>query len=209
MIDFFTAGTPNGHKVAIALEELALPYRLHALDLRKSESKTPDFLRINPNGKIPAIVDNDGNDGAAPITVFESGAILIYLAEKTGKLLAPSGQARYEALAWLMFQMSAIGPIFGQVGYFTVFAKEKVPHAIDRFVTEGKRIVKVLDDRLADREYLAGDYSIADIASYPWMQVAMERMNMAEGAPHAKRWLDRVGARPAVQKGMTIPPSLF
>jgi GST-like protein len=196
MIDLYFAPTPNGKKISIALEELGLPYQVHALDLAKGEQKRPEFLAINPNGKIPAIVDSDG-----PTTVFESGAILIYLGEKTGRLLPRSGQARFDVLEWLMFQMSAVGPMFGQVGYFTR-QKEPNPGAIERFTVEAKRIGDVLDKRLSQVEYLAGDYSIADIATWPWVKPALAMLG--DGWPHLKAWFERVGARPAVQRGAAV-----
>jgi GSH-dependent disulfide-bond oxidoreductase len=203
MIDLYTGPTPNGRKASVMLEELALPYTLHALDLKKDEQKTPAFLAINPNGRIPAIVDHDAAGG--PITVFESGAILIYLAEKTGKLLAPSGKARYDALEWVMFQMSAVGPMFGQYFHFATVAPEKLPYAIERYLKESLRILGVLDGRLEGREHLAGEYSIADVCTYPWVAGVFDRFEGAASLTHVRAWLDRVGARPAVQKGMKIP----
>ncbi|MEP7127116.1 MAG: glutathione S-transferase N-terminal domain-containing protein [Byssovorax sp.] len=200
MIDLYTWKTPNGRKASVMLEELGLPYTLHAVDIGKGEQHTPDFVARNPNGRIPVIVDSDG-----PTTVFESGAILIYLAEKTGKLLAPSGPQRYSALEWLMFQMSAVGPMFGQLGHFAVFAKEKIPYAIERYTTESLRIMGVLDKRLADHEYLAGDYSIADVATYPWVSAMVERLPKEPVLEGVARWIARVGERPAVQRGMKIP----
>jgi GST-like protein len=202
MIDLYTAATPNGRKAVIMLEELGLPYTLHALDIRKEEQHRPDFLAINPNGKIPAIVDHDAGEALA---VFESGAILIYLAEKTGRLLAPSGRARYEALEWVMFQMSAVGPMFGQYFHFATVAPEKLPYAIERYRKEALRIFVVLEGRLADHDYLAGDYSIADVCTYPWAAGVIDRLEDTAGLTHVRAWLARVGARPAVQKGMTIP----
>lgn len=203
MIDLYTAGTPNGRKATIMLEEVGLPYTLHALDLKKEDQKKPGFLAINPNGRIPAIVDHDAPGG--PVSVFESGAILIYLAEKTGKLLAPSGPARYEALEWVMFQMSAVGPMFGQWFHFALAAPEKLPYAIERYQKESLRILGVLDGRLAAHPYLAGDYSIADVCTYAWVAGAIDRLEGTAGLGHVRGWLERVGARPAVQKGMKIP----
>jgi glutathione S-transferase len=196
MIDLYFAPTPNGLKITIALEELGLPYKVHRLDLAKGEQKQPEYLAINPNGKIPAIVDSDG-----PTTVFESGAILIYLGDKTGRLLPATGQARYSVLEWLMFQMSAVGPMFGQVGYFTRLSQPN-PGALERFTTEAKRISTVLDGQLARGEYLAGDYSIADIATYPWVKLALPLLG--GDLPRLKAWVERVGARPAVQRGLTV-----
>ena len=203
MIDLYTFGTPNGKKASIMIEEVGLPYEVHVIDIRKGEQHDPKFVAVNPNGKIPAIVDRDGEGG--PVTVFESGAILIYLAEKTQKLLAPSGRARYEALEWVMFQMGGAGPMFGQLNHFNMFAPEKIPYAIDRYSKESLRIFNVLDARLADREYLAGEYTIADVCMYPWVAFMRERVPGAGDLAHVKAWVDRVGARPAVQKGMSIP----
>ena len=206
MIDFYTWTTPNGFKVGIALEELALPYRTHPVDLGKQEQFRPEFLRVNPNNKIPAIVDPDG-PGGEPITVFESGAILIYLADKTGRLLARDGAARYDALQWLMFQMSAIGPQFGQYYHFFHSAPEAVPYARDRFAGEVRRIYRVVEHHLAGREFFAGDYSIADVASYPWLRNARTfGVDLAEH-PNLARWLEAVGARPAVQRGLEMKKS--
>jgi GST-like protein len=200
MIDLYTSTTPNGRKASVMLEEVGLSYELHALTL-KGDQRTPEFLAINPNGRIPAIVDRD-----AGVTVFESGAILIYLAEKTGKLLAPSGQARYEALEWVMFQMSAVGPMFGQFYHFTRAAPDKLPYAIDRYTNEAQRILGVLDGRLAGREHLAGAYSIADVCTYPWVAGVIDLVEPDTAKlPHVRAWVARVGERPAVQKGMKIP----
>lgn len=199
MIDLYTSTTPNGQKIPIALEELGLPYKVHHLDLQKDDQHKPEFLAINPNGKIPAIVDREG-----PTTVFESGAILIYLAEKTGKLLPPSGPERYETLAWLMFQVGGVGPMFGQLGHFTLYSKEKVPYAIERYTNEADRLLGVLDARLGEVEYLARSYSIADIATYPWVASVVQRMPKEKSFVHVNAWLERMGSRPAVQKGMKI-----
>ncbi len=206
MIDLYTAATPNGRKAVIMLEEIGLPYTLHALDLKKEEQHRPEYLAVNPNGKIPAIVDHDA--AGAPggkLAVFESGAILLYLADKTGKLLAPSGPARYEALEWVMFQMSAVGPMFGQYNHFATAAPEKIPYAIERYAKESTRLLGVLDRRLADHDYLAGDYSIADVCTYAWVHGVVDRLDDTAGLTRVRAWLARVGARPAVQKGMTIP----
>ena len=202
MIDLYTAATPNGRKASIMLEELGLPYTLHALDLKKGDQHQAAFLALNPNGRIPAIVDHDGAGG--PVTVFESGAILIYLAEKTGKLLAASGQDRYTALEWVMFQMSAVGPMFGQWFHFALAHSEKIPYAIERYQKESLRILGVLDARLATHEHLAGAYSIADVCTYAWVDGVIERLG-DPGFPHVRAWLARVGARPAVQRGMKVP----
>jgi GST-like protein len=198
MIELYTAATPNGHKVSIALEELGLPYRVHALSFDRKEQKTPEFLRINPNGRIPAIVD----DGFA---VFESGAILIYLAEKTGRLLPTDMQGRSLALQWLMFQMGGIGPMQGQANVFYRYFPEKLQGAIDRYQHETRRLYEVLDRRLGEAEYLAGDYGIADIATYPWVRLHGWAGVAVEGLEHLQRWMAALATRPAVQRGLLIP----
>jgi len=203
MIELYTWGTPNGRKVSIMLEEAALPYRVHAINIGKDEQFAPDYLAINPNGKIPAIVDPDGPDGR-PIAMMESGAILIYLARKSGMLL-PSGRGEYEALQWLMFQMGGVGPIFGQVHHFLRAAKEPVPYAIERYGRETKRLYGVLNGRLANHEYLAGTYSIADIATYPWVARHEWHKTDLNDFPAVKRWFDTISARPAVKQGMNVP----
>jgi GST-like protein len=204
MIDLYTWTTPNGRKVSIMLEELALPYRAHPINIGKDDQFKPDYLKINPNGKIPSIVDPDGPDGK-PIAMMESGAILVYLADKTGKLLAKSGRPRYVALQWLMFQMGGVGPMFGQTHHFLRAAKEQVPYAIERYSKETRRLYSVLDGHLKDHAYLADDYSIADIATYPW--VARHEWHKVElgDFPNVKRWYDAISARPAVKKGMDVP----
>ena len=204
MIDLYTWSTPNGRKASIMLEECGLAYKTHAINIGKDEQFTPEFIAINPNSKIPAIVDSDGPDGQ-PLTVFESGAILIYLAEKTGKFLAKSGRARSEALQWLMFQMGGVGPIFGQVHHFLRAAKEPVPYAIERYSKEKDRLYQVLDKRLKTQQYLAGEYSIADIATYPWVARYEWHKTDLNAVPNVKRWFDAISARPAVQRGMAVP----
>jgi GSH-dependent disulfide-bond oxidoreductase len=201
MIDLYTAATPNGHKVSIALEEMGLPYRLHALSLGDGDQKQPWFLAINPNGRIPAIVDRDADDFA----VFESGAILIYLAEKTGKFLGSDARSRSRALQWLMFQMGGVGPMMGQANVFYRYAPEKIPYAIGRYQRESRRLFEVLDRRLGEAEYLAGDYSIADMATWPWVRVYEWAGLSVDGLPHLQRWLAAVGERPAVIKGKDLP----
>jgi GSH-dependent disulfide-bond oxidoreductase len=203
MIDLYTWTTPNGRKVSIMLEEIGLPYRVHAINIGKDEQFAPDYLKINPNGKIPSIVDPEGPDGK-PIAMMESGAILIYLARKTGKLLPP-GRKEYEALQWLMFQMGGVGPMFGQTHHFLRAAKEQVPYAIERYSKETKRLYAVLNERLKGSDYLTGEYSIADIATYPWVARYEWHKTDLNDFPGVKRWFDAISARPAVKKGMTVP----
>ena len=204
MIDAYSWATPNGHKVHIMLEETGLPYRVHGVNIRTGDQFKPEFLRISPNNRIPAIVDRDGPNGK-PISLFESGAILIYLAGKTGKFLPLDLHARYGALQWLMWQMGNVGPMFGQANHFRAYAVEKIPYAIERYTNEANRLTNVLDKRLAETRYLAGgEYSIADIAVFPWMRGAERRgVNMAE-YPHAQRWFNETHARPAVQRGLQV-----
>lgn len=202
MIDLYTAATPNGHKASIALEELELSYQVHPIDLMKLEQKEPDFLKINPNGRIPAIVDRDEDDFA----VFESGAILVYLAEKTGRLLPTDTKGRSVVMQWLMFQMAGVGPMMGQANVFFRYAPEKIPFAIERYQNESRRLFEVLDGRLAEAEYLGGgDHSIADIATYPWVAIYPWPGVSIEGLENLQRWLKLVGGRAAVQKGLKIP----
>ncbi len=204
MIDLYTAATPNGWKVSIALEELGLPYQVHAIRLEKLEQKEPWFLALNPNGRIPAIVDRSSGD----FPVFESGSILIYLAEKTGRFLPLEPKARSIALQWLMFQMGGVGPMQGQANVFFRYAPEKIQYAIDRYQNETKRLYSVLDARLRDNEYLAGEYSIADIATWPWVSIhAWAGLEIGD-LPNLSRWLESVGKRPAVQKGRAVPVSI-
>jgi GST-like protein len=204
MIDLYTWSTPNGRKVSIMLEELGLEYHTHPINIGKNDQFTPEFIAINPNSKIPAIVDAQGPDGK-PISIMESGAILIYLAEKTGKLLPASARGRSVALQWLMFQMGAVGPMFGQVHHFLRAAKEPVPYAIERYTKETQRLYGVLNDRLEGREYLADEYSIADIATYPWIARYEWHKTRLEDFPNVKRWFDALSVRPAVQRGMAVP----
>lgn len=209
MITLYTWTTPNGRKVPIMLEELGWPYEVRPVNLGKDEQFAPDFLKISPNNKIPAIVDHGAESG--PLTLFESGAILTYLAEKSGRFLAPSGPERFRALEWLHWQIGSLGPMLGQLGYFAKRAEEKTPAAIARFTGEGERLLNVIEKRLAQSAYLAGDaYSIADIAAYPWMLAATTFLKepLAQGLagkPEVNRWLREVGGRPAVQKGMQVP----
>jgi glutathione S-transferase/GST-like protein len=203
MIELFTAATPNGHKVSIALEELELPYVMRVLELGQLEQKQAWFLKINPNGRIPAIVDHDAGDFA----VFESGAILIYLAEKTGQLLPADAQKRSLVLQWLMFQMGGVGPMMGQANVFFRYFPEKIQPAIDRYQGECRRLFAVLDGRLRDNEYLAGDYSIADIANWAWVRTHRWSGVPVDDFPHVQRWLALIRARPAVQRGILRPSS--
>ena len=211
MLTLHTFTTPNGRKVSIMLEELGLPYRVQPVDITRGEQFAPDFLAISPNNKIPALVDDEAEGG--PVSVFESGAILTYLAEKTGRFLPRSGQARYRTLEWLHWQIGGLGPMFGQLGYFGVRDKEKNPAAIERFRAESDRLLGVLERRLAASPFLGGDeYGIADIASYPWAVNAGGSLKELLGdslavKPALRRWLDTVGARPAVQRGMAVPKS--
>jgi GSH-dependent disulfide-bond oxidoreductase len=204
VIDLYTWSTPNGRKVSIMLEETALPYKVHAINIGQNDQFKPEFIKLNPNSKIPAIVDPDGPDGK-PMAMMESGAILVYLAGKTGKLLPSSTRGKYEALQWLMFQMGGVGPIFGQVHHFLRAAKEAVPYAIERYARETQRLYGVLDARLKDHDYLAGEYSIADIATYPWVARYEWHKTDLNAYPHVKRWFDAISARPAVQRGMKVP----
>lgn len=201
MIELFTSATPNGWKISITLEELGLPYSVRHIRLDKKEQKEPWYLKINPNGRIPTIIDHDNGDFA----VFESGAIMIYLAEKTGKLMPRDVKGRSTVIQWLMFQMGNVGPMMGQANVFFRYAPEKIPYAIDRYHREVRRLLEVLDTRLADREYLAGDYSIADIANWSWVRGHKWSGVGIDGLDHLRRWLDRVGARPAVKRGQDVP----
>src|SRR5688572_16867139 len=206
MIDAYVYTTPNGFKALIGLEEFALPYRIHWVDITKGEQTKPEYLAINPNNKIPAIVDQEGPN-AKPITIFESGAVLVYLAEKTGKLLPASGAARYTVLEWVFFNAGGPGPMLGQLGYFTKFAQEKVPHAIERFTKEAERLFGVLDKRLAKFPYLAGDYSIADAVNFTWPNAARGFLGMdLSGWAHLTRWLDELEARPAFKRALAMKP---
>ena len=208
MIDLYTWTTPNGRKASIMLEEVGLPYNVHPVNLGKQEQLAPEFLVIAPNNKIPAIVDHDA---PGRLSVFESGAILVYLAEKTGKLLPSSGAERYRALEWLNWQMGGVGPMFGQLGFFAIRSTEKSALAIDRFTEECRRLLGVIDRRLQQCAYLAGDnYSIADVATYPWMQAGKTFLGPVlgpdmEAMPAVNRWLTAVGERQAVKRGMAAP----
>ncbi len=200
MIDLYSAATPNGHKASIALEEMAVPYALHVLSFANRDQKAPDFLRINPNGRIPAIVDRDEGDFA----VFESGAILVYLAEKTGRFLPTAAKPRSLVMQWLMFQMGGLGPMQGQAGWFRNNAPD-MPKGYARYHDETRRLYAVLDGRLAESEWLADDYSIADMATYPWVASRYAGVDV-DGMPNLRRWMDATAARPAVAKGLQTPP---
>jgi GSH-dependent disulfide-bond oxidoreductase len=203
MIELYTAATPNGWKISVALEEMGLPYTLRRLSLSKLEQKEEWYLKINPNGRIPAIIDHDNDD----FVVFESGAILIYLAEKSGRFMPTEPKARSRVLQWLMFQMSGIGPMMGQANVFFRYAPEKIPFAIERYQREVRRLFEVMERQLAGNEYIAGtDYSIADIALYTWVGAYGWAGVSSEGLPQLTRWMNLVGARPAVRKGIKIPP---
>jgi GSH-dependent disulfide-bond oxidoreductase len=201
MIELFTAATPNGWKASITLEELALPYKVRRIDFEKREQKEPWYLKINPNGRIPTIVDHD-NGGFA---VFESGALMIYLAEKAGKLLPADVKGRSLVIQWLMFQMGGIGRMMGQANVFYRYAPERIPYAIERYQREVRRLFEVLDGRLSDNEYLAGDYSLADIANWSWVRGYKWSGVTLDGLEHLSRWLEAIGKRPAVKRGVDVP----
>jgi GSH-dependent disulfide-bond oxidoreductase len=203
MIELYSWPTPNGHKVHIMLEECGLPYTVHAVDIGAGDQFKPEFLKISPNNKIPAIVDSDGPDGK-PISLFESGAILVYLAGKTGRFLPADVRGRYVALQWLMFQMGGVGPMLGQAHHFRLYAPEKIEYAINRYTSEARRLYGVMDRRLGEVEYLAGDYSIADIATFPWTRShANQGVDLAD-FPNVKRWYGAIDARPAVKRGVQV-----
>ena len=204
MIEVYSWPTPNGHKVHIMLEECGLPYRVHPVDIGAGAQFEPGFLAISPNNKIPAITDPDGPEGA-PISLFESGAILLYLAGKTGRFLPAGTAARYEVLQWLMFQMGGVGPMLGQAHHFRIYAPEKIPYAVDRYTNEARRLYGVMDRRLAQSPYLGGpEYSIADIAVYPWLRSWKNQGIDWNDFPQLRAWFDAVGARPAVQRGCEV-----
>ncbi|MDE2145698.1 MAG: glutathione S-transferase N-terminal domain-containing protein [Burkholderiales bacterium] len=201
MIDLYTASTPNGWKASVTLEELGLPYTVHALDLAQGAQKSPEYLRLNPNGRIPTIVDRANGDFA----VFESGAILLYLAEKTGRLMPADAKGRSRVVQWLMFQMGGVGPMMGQANVFFRYFPKKLQPAIDRYQNESRRLFEVLDRRLGESEWLAGDYSVADIAHWCWVRTHKWSGVSIEGLPHLQRWLDAMKARPACQRGIEVP----
>jgi GSH-dependent disulfide-bond oxidoreductase len=204
MIEVYSWATPNGHKVHIMLEECGLPYRAHPVDIGAGQQYEPDFLAISPNNKIPALLDHDGPDGQ-PMSLFESGAILLYLAGKTGRFLPTSTRGRYEVLQWLMFQMGGVGPMLGQAHHFRIYAPEKIDYAVKRYTNEAKRLYGVMDKQLAKQRYMAGsEYSIADIAIFPWLRSWKNQGIDWNDYPHLKGWFDEVGARPAVQRGIEV-----
>lgn len=203
MIELYTAATPNGHKISIALEEMGLDYTVHHLDLMELDQKKSEFLAINPNGRIPAIIDRDNDD----FVVFESGAILMYLAEQTGKFIPADPKKYSQVIQWLMFQMGGVGPMMGQANVFYRYFPEKIPAAIERYQNEGRRLFEVMNTQLATHQYLAGDeYSIADISTWPWVRIHEWSGISIEGLEHLKRWLDELAMRPACQIGILTPP---
>ncbi len=203
MLDVFSWRTGNGRKIHIMLEETGIDYRLHPINIHKGEQFTPEFLALNPNNKIPVIVDDDG-PGGDPLTLFESGAILLYLAEKTGQLLPTDPVGRLKVIQWLMFQVGGVGPMLGQAHYFRGYTAEPVPHGIERYTNEAGRLYRVIDKQLGDHEYLAGDYSIADIATFPWLQGHEKQGQDLADYPNIRRWFDAIMARQAVQRGIKL-----
>ncbi|NVN88659.1 MAG: glutathione S-transferase N-terminal domain-containing protein [Rhodopseudomonas sp.] len=204
MIDLHYAPTPNGWKISIMLEECGLPYLLHPMQLGRGDQHQPEFLKLSPNGRMPAIVDRAPADGGEPLAMFESGAILIYLAEKSGRFLPAETRGRFEVLQWLMWQMGGLGPMLGQHGHFLLYAPEKIAYAIDRYGREARRLYGVLDTRLADRGYIAGDYSIADIACFPWIMTHKAQGLSLDDYPNVKRWYAALRARPQLQAGLAV-----
>jgi GST-like protein len=208
MIDVYSWPTPNGHKIHIMLEECGLPYRAIPVNIREGEQFKPEFLKISPNNRIPAITDPQGPDGK-PISLFESGAILVYLASKTGKFMPATDRAKYKVLEWLMFQMGGVGPMLGQNHHFRLYAPEKLPYAIDRYTNEARRLYGVMDRRLAQSAYLGGDdYSIADIATFPWLRTWERQGIVLAEYPHVEAWFEKIADRPAVQRGVKVMAEL-
>ena len=203
MIDLYTWPTPNGHKIHIMLEEVGLPYKVIPIDINVGDQFDPEFLKISPNNKMPAMIDHDG-PGGEPYAMFESGAMLIYLAEKTGKLMPRETRARFDVIKWLMFQMGHIGPMLGQAHHFRAYAPEPIPYAVDRYTNEAARLYNVLDVRLGEAEHLAGDYSIADIATFPWLRSHKRQGQDLDDFPNVKRWFEAIDARPGVQRGLEV-----
>lgn len=208
MIDLYFWPTPNGHKISILLEELGLPYKVLPVNIGRGEQFQPAFLAISPNNRMPAIVDHEPVDGGAPLSVFESGAIMLYLADKVGRLLPKDARGRAEVTQWLMWQMGGLGPMAGQANHFRHYAPEKIPYGIERYTKEVNRLFGVMDKRLADREFLAGAYSIADIAAFPWVAPYENMGQSLDEFPNLKRWFETIEARPAVQKGRAVGKEL-
>ncbi len=208
MIDLYYWTTPNGHKITIFLEEAGLPYSIKPVNISNGEQFAPEFLAISPNNRIPAIVDLEPNDGKGPLSVFESGAILQYLAEKTGKFLPVDLRGRTETMQWLFWQMAGLGPMAGQNGHFANYAPEKIPYAINRYVKETERLYGVLDERLADREFIAGGYSIADMAAYPWIVPHERQGQNLSDFPNLKRWFETIQRRDAVQRAYALAKTI-
>ena len=203
MIDLYTWPTPNGYKVSIMLEEVGLPYNVIPIDIQAGDQFDPEYLKLNPNNKMPTIVDNEGPEGD-PYPVFESGAILLYLAEKTGRFMPSDMAGRFRVIQWLMFQMAGVGPMLGQAHHFRAYAPEKIPYAIERYTKEGGRLYGVINQRLGDVEYMAGDYSIADMAIFPWIRSHERQGQDLNDFPNLKRWFDAIDERPAVQRGLEV-----
>ncbi|MGY6271610.1 glutathione binding-like protein [Achromobacter denitrificans] len=208
MIDLYYWTTPNGHKITLFLEETGLPYKIHPVNIGRGDQFKPEFLAIAPNNRIPAIVDQAPSDGGAPVPLFESGAILLYLAEKTGRFLPPNLRGRAEVSQWLFWQMGGLGPMAGQNHHFSGYAPERIPYAIERYVKETNRLYGVLDKRLADREFVAGDYSIADMAAYPWIVPHAKQGQDLADFPHLKRWFDAIAARPATRRAYALADTI-
>ena len=212
MIDLYYWPTPNGHKITMFLEETGLAYTIHPINIGTGDQFKPEFLAFSPNNRMPAMIDQAPADGGAPVKIFESGAILIYLAEKTGRVMPSDLRKRFDVIQWLMWQMGGLGPMLGQNHHFSNYAPEKIPYAIDRYVNETNRLYGVLNKRLADREFVAGDYSIADMAAYPWIVPYERQGQKLEDFPHLKRWFEAIRARPATVRayavGPTVNPSL-
>jgi GST-like protein len=204
MIDLYYWPTPNGHKITMFLEETGVPYKIYPINIGKGDQFKPEFLAFSPNNRMPAIIDQAPADGGAPVKIFESGAILIYLAEKTGKFMPSDLRKRFDVLQWLMWQMGGLGPMAGQNHHFGVYAPEKIPYAINRYVNETNRLYGVLNKRLADREFVAGEYSIADMASYPWIVPYERQGQKLEDFPHLKRWFEAIRARPATERAYAL-----
>ena len=203
MIDLYTWPTPNGHKVHIMLEEVGLEYKIIPINIGRGDQFDPEFLKISPNNKMPAMVDPEGPDGK-PYSLFESGAILMYLAEKTGQFMPEASAARYLVIQWLMFQMGTVGPMLGQAHHFRSYAPEPMPYAVDRYTNEARRIYNVIDKRLSEVEYLAGDYSIADMATFPWVRLHERQGVDLDELPNFARWVEAIKARPAVERGLEV-----